>query len=119
MLFRSAGFIATHARDSLELVAGVTVSSAALMFGIPYFLGLAADLDPAGRIAAAARGFHASGSALAPAVAGGILGITGAYTSIGWVSLVTATVSLALVLLVSALDRQTDHSNDEVIPDVD
>ncbi|MFM7275906.1 MAG: hypothetical protein ACKO4A_19025, partial [Gammaproteobacteria bacterium] len=118
-LVGGAGFIATHAQGSLALVTGVTVSSAALMFGIPYFLGLAADLDPAGRIAASARGFHAGGSAVAPAAAGGILGLTGAYTSIGWISLVTAGVSLVLVLSVSLLHRHPDSLPEEVAPGVD
>lgn len=117
ILVGGAGFLATHAQGAPALVTGVTVSSAALMFGIPYFLGLAADLDPAGRIAAAARGFAASGSALAPAAAGGILGLTGAYTSIGWVSLLTAGAALLLVLSVSLRENRTPAPPEEVHSD--
>jgi MFS family permease len=72
------------------------------MFGAPYFLGLASELDPAGRVAAAARGFNAAGAALAPAIAGGILGVTGSYRSIGWTSLGAAVAALGLVLFVAA-----------------
>jgi MFS family permease len=101
-LVGGGGFLATHAATPVAMVAGMAVSSAALMFGAPYFLGFAAELDPAGRIAAAARGFHVGGAALAPALAGGILGLTGAYTSIGWMSLVAAAAAFALVMLATA-----------------
>jgi len=101
-LVGGGGFLATHAVTPLAMVAGMAVSSAALMFGAPYFLGFAAELDPAGRIAAAARGFHVAGAAFAPALAGGILGLTGAYASIGWMSLVAAAAALVLVMLATA-----------------
>jgi MFS family permease len=105
-LVGGGGFLATHAAAPLTLVIGITVSSAALMFGAPYFLGFASELDRAGRIAAAARGFHATGSALAPAVAGGMLGMTGAYTSIGWMSLATAATAFGLVAFVASRLRR-------------
>jgi hypothetical protein len=82
----------------LALVFGITISSAALLFGMPYLLGLAAEVDPTGRVAGASRGFNNIGSALAPAVAGAVLGLTGAYTSIGWSAVGAATASLALIL---------------------
>ena len=73
----------------------------ALLFGMPYLLGLAAEVDPTGRVAGAGRGFNNIGSALAPALAGAVLGLTGAYTSIGWTSVVAAAAAFGLVLLVA------------------
>jgi MFS family permease len=101
-LVGGGGWLATHGTTPAVFVLGITTSSAALMFGAPYFLGLASELDPAGRVAAAARGFNAAGAALAPAIAGGILGVTGTYRSIGWTSLVAAVAALGLVLFVAA-----------------
>lgn len=97
-LLGGGGWLATHAATPFALVFGITVSSAALLFGMPYLLGLAAEVDPTGRVAGASRGFNNIGSALAPALAGAVLGLTGAYTSIGWTSAVAAAASLALIL---------------------
>lgn len=98
VLLAGGGWLATHAVTPLALVFGITISSAALLFGMPYLLGLAAEVDPTGRVAGASRGFNNIGSALAPAVAGAVLGLTGAYTSIGWSAVGAATASLALIL---------------------
>lgn len=100
-LLGGGGWLATHATTSFGLVSGITVSSAALLFGMPYLLGLAAEVDPTGRVAGAGRGFNNIGSALAPALAGAVLGLTGAYTSIGWTSVVAASAAFGLVLLVA------------------
>jgi len=97
-LLGGGGWLATHAVTPLALVSGITVSSAALLFGMPYLLGLAAEVDRTGRVAGASRGFNNIGSALAPALAGAVLGLTGAYTSIGWSSVLAAAASLALIL---------------------
>ena len=99
VLLAIGGWLSTHATTPLLLTVGVTVSSAALLFGTPYLLGLAAMVDPSGRVAGAGRGFNNVGSAIAPALAAGILGATGAYTSFGWISVAAAAGALALVLL--------------------
>lgn len=96
-----SGWLATHATTPALFVLGISTSSAALLFGMPYLLGLAAVIDRTGRVAGASRGFNNIGSAMAPALAGGILGITGAYSSIGWTSVIAATAALGLVLLCS------------------
>jgi predicted MFS family arabinose efflux permease len=99
VLVGGGGWLTTHAATPFLMVCGLSISSAAFLFGTPYFLGLAAQVDRSGRIAAAGRGFNAVGSALAPALAGGVLGLTGAYSSIGWTSLAAAALALGLVLL--------------------
>lgn len=101
VLLGSSGWLATHATTPALFVLGISISSAALLFGMPYLLGLAAMIDRTGRVAGASRGFNNIGSAMAPALAGGILGITGAYSSIGWTSVIAATAALGLVLLCS------------------
>jgi MFS family permease len=101
LMLAFGGWLATHATVPTGLVVGITVSSAALLFGMPYLLGLAAEVDPTGRVAGAGRGFNNIGSALAPALAGAVLGLTGAYTSIGWTSVVAAAAAFGLVLLVA------------------
>jgi predicted MFS family arabinose efflux permease len=99
-LLAGGGWLATHATAPLGLVSGITVSSAALLFGMPYLLGLAAEVDPTGRVAGAGRGFNNIGSACAPALAGAVLGLTGAYTSIGWTSVAAAAAALGLILVI-------------------
>ena len=101
VLLGSSGWLATHATTPALFFLGISTSSAALLFGMPYLLGLAAMIDRTGRVAGASRGFNNIGSAMAPALAGGILGITGAYSSIGWTSVIAATAALGLVLLCS------------------
>lgn len=106
-LMGGGGWLATHAVTPLVLVVGITVSSAALLFGMPYLLGLAADVDPTGRVAGAGRGFNNIGSALAPALAGAVLALTGAYASIGWTSLVAAAAALALIAATARSAQRT------------
>ena len=101
LLVGGGGWLATHATTMPALLLGISVSSGAFLFGMPYLLGIAAMVDPVGRVAGASRGFNNIGSALAPALAGGILTITGAYRSIGWTSAIAAVAALALVLLVA------------------
>lgn len=98
-LVGGGGWLATHASTPATFAIGISSSSAALLFGMPYLLGFAAQVDPTGRLAGASRGFNNIGSAIAPALAGAILGVTGAYTSIGWTSLAAATAAFLLVLI--------------------
>jgi len=99
VLLGASGWLATHASTPVLFVVGISISSAALLFGMPYLLGLAAVIDRTGRVAGASRGFNNIGSAMAPALAGGILGVTGTYASIGWTSVIAAAAALGLVLL--------------------
>lgn len=99
----AGGWLATHGATALPYIIGFTASSTAMMFGHPYFMGLAVELDPQGRVAAAARGFNGLGSTLAPAVAGGVLAMTGSYRGIGWASALAAALSLLLVLAARAM----------------
>lgn len=102
LLVGGGGWLATHADSPVGLIAGLTVSSAAFLFGMPYLLGLAAEVDPSGRVAGASRGFNNAGSALAPILGGLVLSATGAYSSIGWTSLAAAFLALGLVVWASS-----------------
>lgn len=99
VLLAGGGWLSTHSTTAFGLLAGISASSAALLFGSPYLLGLAAQVDPGGRVAGAGRGFNNIGAALAPALAGAVLGLTGAYSSIGWTAVGAAAASLLLVLV--------------------
>ena len=73
-----------HVTAAWDYASAAVVMTVALFFAYPYMLGLAADLDPKGRLAAAMPGFHAVGSALGPAAAAAIIGETGNFISVGW-----------------------------------
>jgi predicted MFS family arabinose efflux permease len=111
----AGGWLATHGTTALPYIIGFAASSTAMMFGHPYFMGLAVEIDPLGRVAAAARGFNGLGSTLAPAVAGGVLTATGSYRGIGWASVLAAALSLALVLAARAMraDNRSAASSPE------
>lgn len=95
------GWLAAQGLGPLPFVAGVTLSSAALMFASPYFLGLAAEVDPSGGVAGRARGFNAFGAALAPIISGAVLGWSGTYRSIGWAAVMSAAAALMLLLFIT------------------
>lgn len=102
-LVAGGAFVATHSPWPLPYSLGFAVSSAALLFVTPLMLALAARIDLSGRAAGAARGFNALGSTLAPAIAGLVVGATGGYRAIGWVSVAAAALAVALVALAVAL----------------
>jgi predicted MFS family arabinose efflux permease len=84
----------------------ISLASAALMFGMPCHMGLLSVMDPAGRLAAAARGFMAVGITLSPAIAGSLVLLDGAYARIGIIALAAAAAGLALVMpAVTRADR--------------
>lgn len=102
-LVAGGGVVATHSPWPLPYALGFAASSAALLFVTPLMLGLAARVDATGRAAGAARGFNALGSTLAPAIAGLVVGATGGYRAIGWVSLAAAALAVTLVALAVAM----------------
>lgn len=81
-------------------VAAQLVWSVAFFFSTPYFLGVAAALDPAGRWTAAASGVSAAGSALGPLAAG----LVGASPE-GRAVAIAAAGALAMGLVLPALRR--------------
>lgn len=99
VLVAGGAFLATHAPAPFPYAFGFAISSAALLFVTPAMLSLAARVDLTGRAAGAARGFHALGSTLAPAIAGFVVGSTGGYRAIGWVSLAMGVLAIALLVM--------------------
>jgi hypothetical protein len=73
--------------------AAVTAKNFSFFFLVPYLLGTAAALDPAGRLAAASAGPFLLGVGLGPVAAGGLVGAWG-YPALGWVGLTSATLAL-------------------------
>lgn len=91
-----------HVSAAWDYAAAGILMTVALFFAYPYMAGLAAELDPKGRLAAAMPGFHAVGSALGPAVAAAILGETGSYIWVGWFA-AAVTLGCAVVIAPAAL----------------
>lgn len=88
------------ARSPLQYVAGHTALAIAFVFQWVYLQGLAAAMDPAGRVAATLAGAILVGGALGPAV-GGQLAEWGGYPAIGAFALAAAALALILVMPVA------------------
>jgi predicted MFS family arabinose efflux permease len=103
--FGASLLLIASARSPLQYVAGHTALAIAFAFQWIYLQGLAAAMDPAGRVAAALAGATLVGGALGPAV-GGQLAWWGGYPALGALALAAAALALALVLPVAQqLDR--------------
>jgi MFS family permease len=85
------------ARSPVQYIAGHTALAMAFVFQWIYLQGLAAALDPAGRVAALLAGSILVGGALGPAV-GGQLAEWGGYPAIGAFALAAAVLALILVV---------------------
>jgi predicted MFS family arabinose efflux permease len=92
------GIAFTHLHSPLAFVIALGLASAMLAFCQIYLLGLAAALDPVGRLAAASRGFAGIGNSIAPGLGGGILIVGGGYEAIGWASLAASLLAIAVVI---------------------
>jgi len=88
------------ARSPLQYAAGHAALAIAFVFQWIYLQGLAAALDPAGRVAALLAGSILVGGALGPAV-GGQLTEWGGYPAIGAFALAAAALALILVVPVA------------------
>ena len=75
-----------------------------ILFTQPYQIGLLADLDPSGKLAAAAPGFLALGAAIGPALAGAFSEQIG----LQYISLLAAGLTLVSYLVLVNAARQTD-----------
>ncbi|MDO9367430.1 MAG: MFS transporter [Sphingopyxis sp.] len=96
----------THAPDARLFVAGLSLSSFCLVFGMPYLLGLASVMDPAGRAATVEGAYGAAGNTLTPSISGALLLLGQGYGAIGWTALLCIALAAALVLPVARrLDR--------------
>lgn len=84
-----------------------TVSACLIAFtwfyGVPYLAGLAAALDPAGRLAGELNAMMSAGSALGPFVAASIVGAS--FSPVGWLA---AFAYLACCLLIFGPSRRMD-----------
>lgn len=101
----------THAAGSNGFVAGLSLSSFCLVFGMPYLLGLASALDPAGRVATTVRAFGAFGNTITPGLSGALLLAGFGYGALGVMSVI-CTVGAALLVLPVAMrnDRMAESS---------
>ena len=72
-----------------------------LFFTVPYMFGLAADLDPKGRVLAAAGGAMLFGGSVGPGV-GGVLISWGGYPILGGFILVVMSIAFLLALYLNA-----------------
>lgn len=88
----------------------VVLNNIAYFFVLPYILGTAAALDRFGRWAAIASTSFLAAMAVAP-VLGGILVEFGTYKLLGWFTLVSQIVSLALFLAVLRNLANISHSD--------
>ena len=106
LLSAIGSFWFVHVGAAWDYASAAVLMTVALFFAYPFMLGLAAELDPKGRLAAAMPGFHAVGSALGPAVAAAILGETGSYVTVGWFAAgVTLACGVVIAPVALALDR--------------
>lgn len=106
----------THAAGSTGFVAGLSLSSFCLVFGMPYLLGLASALDPAGRIATTVRAFGAFGNTITPGLSGALLLAGFGYGALGVMSLI-CTIGAALLVLPVAMrnDKVPDAPTDMLL----
>lgn len=74
-------------------------------FLFPYYMGAAAELDKAGRWAAASTGMYLLGSTFGPAVAGQLIQMTTSFRSLGWMVLATSLVPLLMMWVVFSIQR--------------
>jgi predicted MFS family arabinose efflux permease len=101
-------FTMTHT-SSVPVFAGAMVFSTMLLtFAMPFFLGLAASLVSGGRLASSARGAAALGSAITPAVSGGILLLGGSYGMIGWFGAACSAVAICLLTAIASAMRKVN-----------
>lgn len=98
----------THAAGATGFVAGLSLSSFCLVFGMPYLLGLAAALDPAGRIATTVRAFGAFGNTVTPGLSGALLLAGFGYGALGVMSVIC---TIAAAMLVLPVAMRTDHEH--------
>ncbi len=106
VLLGFAAMLTTHAATPLFYMVGISISSAMLGFCGIYLVGLAAYLDPSGRLAGATRGFVAIGNTIAPGLGGTILLAGGTYETIGWVSLLA---SLGAIMVIYSTVQTTSR----------
>jgi predicted MFS family arabinose efflux permease len=100
--FGASLLLIASARNPVQYAVGHTALAMAFVFQWVYLQGLAAAMDPAGRVAAMLAGAILVGGALGPAV-GGQLTEWGGYLAIGAFALAAA--SLALILVVPVARR--------------
>jgi MFS family permease len=98
--FGASLLLIASARSPVQYVVGHTSLAMAFVFQWIYLQGLAAAMDPAGRIAAMLAAAILVGGALGPAV-GGQLAEWGGYLAIGAFALAAAALALILVVPVA------------------
>lgn len=99
-------FWISQTSDPLVFAVVEIVYHAFLFFTAPYLFGLAAELDPSGRIVASAGGALLFGGALGPVIGGQLIAIAG-FTAIGFFILASVAVVMLLAWqLQRRLDRQ-------------
>ncbi|WP_219895028.1 hypothetical protein [Aquisediminimonas profunda] len=87
-----------HTGSPTELSLGIMAASFCLVFGMPFLLGLAAELDPSGRLATCVRGYTGLGNTITPGLAGILLLAGGDFGSIGWTALICCIIAAGLIL---------------------
>ena len=98
--FGASLLLIAFARSPVQYVAGHAALAIAFVFQWIYLQGLAAAMDPAGRVAATLAASILVGGALGPAV-GGQLAEWGGYPAIGAFALAAAALALILVVPVA------------------
>lgn len=74
-------------------------------FLFPYYMGAAAELDSAGRWAAASTGMYLLGSTFGPALAGQLIQRTESFSALGWMVLGTSLLPLFMMCAVFSIQR--------------
>jgi predicted MFS family arabinose efflux permease len=86
--------------DAMVFSVGIVFWQAATFFAVPYIFGMAAELDPQGRVIAACGGCLLLGASLGPAIAGVLIDL-GGYNAIAIFIAVAMTVAIALAVKVN------------------
>ncbi len=86
--------------DAMVFSIGIVFWQAASFFAVPYIFGIAAELDPQGRVIAACGGCLLLGASLGPAIAGTLIDL-GGYNAIAVFIGVAMLVAIALAVKVN------------------